>query len=225
MTVEAVLFDFSGTLFRLEDHESWAADLITTDGRPLDAAESAEVLRRLTTPVEQVVRFDERDQFAWENRDLDPKLHRQAYLEVLRQTGVGRPEQVYARLVDPLAWTPYPDTADILKALNTQGIPIAVVSNIAHDVRPSFGKYGLDRYVDAYALSFEVGAVKPDPTIFRWALDRLGVAPEAALMVGDSREADGAATALGCRFGWVDPLPTAQRPDGLRTVLRAHGVL
>jgi FMN phosphatase YigB (HAD superfamily) len=34
-------------------------------------------------------------------------------------------------------------------------------------------------------------------------------------MVGDSEEADGAARALGCAFALVDPLPTADRPDGL----------
>jgi putative hydrolase of the HAD superfamily len=32
--------------------------------------------------------------------------------------------------------------------------------------------------------------VKPDPSIFRAALDRLGVAPENAAMVGDSPEDD-----------------------------------
>ena len=43
-------------------------------------------------------------------------------------------------------------------------------------------------------------------------------------MVGDSEEADGGARALGCGFVLVDPLPTAQRPDGLRTALTDYGV-
>ena len=43
-------------------------------------------------------------------------------------------------------------------------------------------------------------------------------------MVGDSEEADGGATAIGCRFALVDPLPTDQRPDGLMPALGAAGV-
>ncbi len=73
-------------------------------------------------------------------------------------------------------------------------------------------------------LSFEVGAVKPDPAIFETALSRLDVAAEHAVMVGDSEEADGGARAVGCGFILVDPLPTSQRRDGLRTALTNYGV-
>ncbi|WP_348771702.1 HAD-IA family hydrolase [Streptomyces sp. S816] len=37
----------------------------------------------------------------------------------------------------------------------------------------------------AYFLSFEHGVKKPDPWIFQMACDKLGVAPDDALMVGD----------------------------------------
>ena len=73
-------------------------------------------------------------------------------------------------------------------------------------------------------LSFEVGAVKPDPRIFEIALERLGVDANEAVMVGDSEEADGGAAALGCGFVLVDPLPTWERPDGLLQGLRAYGL-
>ena len=72
-------------------------------------------------------------------------------------------------------------------------------------------------------LSFEVGAVKPSAAIFETALTRLGVAAEYTVMVGDSDEADGGARAVGCGFMLVDPLPTTERPDGLRPADR-HGV-
>jgi HAD superfamily hydrolase (TIGR01509 family) len=107
--------------------------------------------------------------------------------------------------------------------LSEQGVRTAVVSNIAFDIRPAFAAIGVDRYVDEFVLSFEVGAVKPDPQIFTVALERLGVAAADAVMVGDSEEADGGARALGCDFILVDPLPTAERQDGLLTVLREYG--
>jgi FMN phosphatase YigB (HAD superfamily) len=74
-------------------------------------------------------------------------------------------------------------------------------------------------------LSFQVRAVKPDPAIFETALSRLGVAANEAVMVGDSEEAACGACRLGCGFVLVDPLPTEQRPDGLRLALTGYGVL
>ncbi|MFC9438052.1 HAD family hydrolase [Nocardia sp. NPDC057030] len=227
MTIEAVLFDYSGTLFRLEEKDWWGDELVTAEGRAFDVHEEAELLRRMTAPVEQLVEFGPAGQYAWDNRDLDPKLHRQAYLEVLTKSGVPTADQaefLYRRLIDPLAWTPYPDVGEVLTLLAGQGIQVAVVSNIAFDIRPAFVSRDWDRYVDAFALSFEIGAVKPDPRIFAATLAKLGVEPDAALMIGDSAEADGGATALGCRFALVDPVPTEQRPTGLLDALREHGL-
>ncbi|MFI6047525.1 HAD family hydrolase [Nocardia sp. NPDC051321] len=227
MTIEAVLFDYSGTLFRLEDDDSWVDQMVDADGRAFDVHEKTEILRRMTAPVEQLVQFGTEGQYAWDNRDLDPKLHRRAYTEVLRKSGVPTDEQaaiLYQRLIDPLTWTPYPDVEEVLTLLAAQGIQVAVVSNIAFDIRPAFTSRNWDRYLDAFALSFEIGAVKPDPRIFAATLGKLGVEPEAALMVGDSAEADGGATALGCRFALVDPLPSEERPSGLLDALRGHGL-
>jgi HAD superfamily hydrolase (TIGR01509 family) len=163
---------------------------------------------------------------AWVNRDLAPHLHREAYLHVLRQSGLPdhHAETLYERVIDATCWTPYPDTAAVLAGLHRQGIKTAVVSNIAFDVRPAFEAIGAMGDVDEFVLSFEVGAVKPSPAIFQTALTRLDVAAEYTVMIGDSEEADGGARALGCGFLLVDPLPTAQRPNGLRTALTRHGV-
>lgn len=228
VTIRAVMFDFSGTLFRLEQNENWLASLTDTDGDPLDIEAQAELMRRMTAPTGQVVQLSEEYQHAWENRDLDPALHQKIYLEVLRKSGVPKAEQakaLYNRLIDPDEWTPYPDTEAALKDCANQGLKVGVLSNIAFDIRPAFGVRGLDQYVDAYVLSFEEGAIKPDPAIFQILLDRLGVPADETLMVGDSEEADGGARALGCAFALVDPLPTSERPDALLTALRAHGVL
>jgi len=66
--------------------------------------------------------------------------------------------------------------------------------------------------------------VKPDAKIFETALSRLGVDATHAVMVGDSDEADGGARAVGCGFILVDPLPTNERRDGLRSALADYGV-
>ena len=228
MTIRAVLFDFSGTLFRLEQDETWLTDLTDHGGGRLDLEAQTELMRRMTAPIGQVVDLDDEHRHAWENRDLDPELHKKVYLKVLQQSGVPRADQaraLYERLITPTRWTPYPDTDAVLKGSAGKGLRVGVLSNIAFDIRPAFTGRGWDAYVDEFVLSFEVGAIKPDPAIFRIALERLGMAGEETLMVGDSEEADGGARALGCAFALVDPLPTAERADGLLAALRSHGVL
>ena len=223
--VSAVLFDYSGTLFRLEEDDSWFAGM-AVDERAVDGHVQAELMRRLTAPTGRSVSMTDEQYRAWANRDLAPHLHREAYLHVLRESGLAdhHAQELYDRVIDPASWTPYPDTARVFKNLQAQGIRTAVVSNIAFDVRPAFTAIGAAGHVDEFVLSFEVGAIKPDPAIFTTALDRLGVAAQDALMVGDSEEADGGARAVGCQFALVDPLPTAERPDGLIAALQSVGI-
>lgn len=223
--IDAVLFDYSGTLFRLEEDDSWFEG-IQADEEEIDGHVQAELMRRMTAPTGSSVAMTPEAQHAWVNRDLAPHLHREAYLHVLRESGIAdhHAETLYDLMVDPSSWTPYPDTAAVLAGLHAQGIKIAVVSNIAFDVRPAFQTIGAAGHVDEFVLSFEVGAIKPDAEIFETALKRLGVAAEHAVMVGDSDEADGGARALGCGFILVDPLPTGERTDGLRNALTEYGL-
>ncbi|QZT60402.1 HAD family hydrolase [Mycolicibacterium austroafricanum] len=230
--LQAVLFDYSGTLFRLEEDESWFAEMeldspMTPEGsREVDGHVQAELMRRLTAPTGRSVSMTPAALDAWMNRDLAPHLHREAYLHVLRESGLAHhhAESLYGKVIDPACWTPYPDTPTVLHGLHRRGIKTAVVSNIAFDVRPAFDVLGAAGHVDEFVLSFEVGAVKPDPAIFQTALDRLGVAAGRALMVGDSDEADGGARTLGCAFALVDPLPTGERTDGLVAALWANDI-
>ncbi|WP_019855799.1 HAD family hydrolase [Actinopolyspora mortivallis] len=227
MTVRAVLFDFSGTLFRLEQDESWLEGLTDSGGRQWDLEAQAELMRRLTAPVGKVAELPEEYQRAWEERDLDPELHRKVYLEVLRSSGVTEQEQaeaLYARLVDPDCWTPYPDTEPVVRGLHEAGIRTGVISNIAFDIRPAFDRIGVGGHFDAVLMSYLEGVIKPDPKLFLRACERLGVAPEETLMIGDSAEADGGATEVGCEFALVEPLPTSERPDALLRAVAEHGV-
>ena len=224
MTINAVIFDFSGTLFRLEqDPRSWTDD----NGAPLATEDAEELIRRMTTATGDKVGLTGEFLEAFERRDLDPALHRKAYLELLRLSGIADPTNataIYESATHTGSWQPYPDTEKALKAVSAAGLALGVLSNTAFDIRPAFTERGLDAYVDSFVLSYEVGAIKPDPAIFELALRRLGIPAEQALMVGDSAEADGAATAVGCEFARVEPLALAERPDGLLNALRNHGL-
>lgn len=68
----------------------------------------------------------------------------------------------------------YDDSLEVVRALRASGVPTALVSNCSHNTRPIVDRLGLEREFDTVVLSFEVGAMKPDPAIYREALSRLG---------------------------------------------------
>jgi putative hydrolase of the HAD superfamily len=90
---------------------------------------------------------------------------------------------------------------------------LALVTNGAPDVqRAKLAPTALARRFEAIVISAEVGVGKPDPRIFRAALDALGVANADAVMVGDSLERDVAgARRAGVLSVWLDRAGTAIR--------------
>jgi HAD superfamily hydrolase (TIGR01549 family) len=97
----------------------------------------------------------------------------------------------------------YEDVLPVLEALREHGLLLGLVSNTGRDLEAFIRHHGLD--VDAALASREHGKTKPDPTIFRAVLERLGVEPEDAAMVGDSLDDDVAgARALGMRAFLLD---------------------
>lgn len=79
------------------------------------------------------------------------------------------------------------------------------------DVRAALSRVGIDELIDDVVSSRDVGTRKPDPLFYRAALLRAGfagvpLAPERAVMVGDSLENDVAgAQAAGLRAIWFAP--------------------
>lgn len=229
--VEAVLFDFSGTLMRAAPPYRRVAAVLAEAGIALPAAEVrawAERLERSGGLPGGHFKADipERFRAEWERRDLDPAAHRGAYTDLIKNSGWPWPEladTVYDRCTRPEEWAPYPDSLSALKALREHGIRTAVVSNIGWDPRPVLDFHGVTPLADEILLSYEEGCAKPDPALFTKACARLGADPRATLMTGDDRRADGGATAVGIRVFFVDPVPVEERPDGFAPLLAAAG--
>ncbi|WP_405884747.1 HAD-IA family hydrolase [Streptomyces sp. NBC_01136] len=232
MTIKGVLFDFSGTLFRIESTESWLravlaeAELGLPENELISAAQALESAGALAGGAfpSQPLPADLAE--LWAVRDQSAEAHRAAYTGVSRQVPLPDPrlhDALYDRHMVPDAWQPYPDAAEVLGSLRERGVAVGVVSNIGWDLRPVFRGHGLDPFVGTYVLSYEHGIQKPDTRLFATACDALGIAPEDTLMVGDDRRADGGAAALGCAVHFVDHLPVTHRPDGLRPVLDLIG--
>jgi putative hydrolase of the HAD superfamily len=94
-----------------------------------------------------------------------------------------------------------PDARDVLVELRRRGFGLGLVSNCSSDVRAMLVDAGLIPLFDVVVLSAEVGLMKPDPQIFRRAVQRLGVASGLYVGDGDDGELEGARLA-----GLVDVL-------------------
>ncbi|ROO85364.1 HAD superfamily hydrolase (TIGR01493 family)/HAD superfamily hydrolase (TIGR01509 family)/HAD superfamily hydrolase (TIGR01549 family) [Actinocorallia herbida] len=226
--VGGVMFDFSGTLMRVESAEQALRGVLGSSGPKMDDAEFTACAGRLEAMGAIPGGAPPREVPAhvaalWRDReDLSAEFHRACYTGLARAAGLPDPalaDALYDRSSLPVAWRPYPDAEKTLHALRERGIRLAVVSNIGWDPRPVLKFHGLDRYFDVLILSYEVGVEKPDPRIFQAACDELGLPPADVLMVGDDRQADTGAAALGCRVHLVDHLPVDLRPDSLARVL------
>ena len=122
-------------------------------------------------------------------------------------------------LLAALEFRAFPDAPGALDALRSRGVRLVVVSNWDLSLHERLAQTGLAGRLDGAVASAEIGSAKPDPAIFRHALALAGgVAPAAALHVGDTPGADVA----GARAAGVWPVLLARGggrgPDGVPTI-------
>ena len=97
----------------------------------------------------------------------------------------------------------YDDALPVMETLRRHGLKLGLVSNSAREIDDFVAHHALD--VDCALTSRSHGWTKPHESIFRAALELLGVGPEEAAMVGDSVEDDiEGARALGIRAFLID---------------------
>jgi HAD superfamily hydrolase (TIGR01549 family) len=217
--IEAVLFDFANTLFRMLPTERFLArvwERAGRDPRTLDAAAVAAQVREAAL-LPHVIE-------AQAGRDLSVPRHHAStqvwFAEVPAFEGIA--EIAYEQVLLSETWYPYTDTEPVLRGLAARGVPVGVVSDIPFDLRATFADHGVGEYVSAYALSFELGLEKPDPRMFLKACADLGADPRRTLMVGDNAPRDGGAVAANLRAYLLPSEPkTGER--GLDAVLRLVG--
>ena len=113
-------------------------------------------------------------------------------------------EEIYEYYARGEAWYVSPGAVEALQRIRYEmNIKTAVVSNFDSRLRRIMRELGISELFDTVVISAEEGVEKPNPLLFEAACERLGVAPEAAVHVGDDRRNDlyGARDA-GC-FAWL----------------------
>jgi len=205
--LEAVTFDFWGTLFQWSEENAKvrragvrafvARHRAALEPEAVDAAFAADISAQ---------------DAAWrgESRHFGPEGVIEHLLAELRLE-LPPPEraELQALIEDPMPdrpLEPVPGAAAAVARLRARGLRLGIVCDsgmmVGRVLRDRLRRSGLAAHFEPGAMAFsdEVGVTKPRPEIFRHALDALGAAPAAAAHVGDLRFTDMAgARALGMR--------------------------
>jgi putative hydrolase of the HAD superfamily len=146
-------------------------------------------------------------------------LRRRCAAVVQDELGTSLPlGDVLEALLGAIRFRAYPEVPEALARLRAGGARLAVVSNWDVSLHDVLERTELRPLVDAVVISAEEGVAKPDPRIFRLALERLGAEAAGAVHVGDSFEHDVA----GARAAGLDAVLMARDgatvPEGVRAV-------
>jgi putative hydrolase of the HAD superfamily len=199
--LRAVVFDWGGTLTPF--HEIDLADLWSVAARILAPDRADELTAALLGVEREFWERVERDR-GHASTTLDEVVARAA-----QRTGVAIDEALRGQALAAHleAWTPHthtdPEAEPVLRALLERGLRVGLLSN-THWPREWHERF-LDRdgvldLIEVRVYTSELPHTKPHAEAFRAVLDRLGVAPTRAVMVGDRPIDDiSGAKALGMR--------------------------
>jgi len=189
--VRAVFFDAGNTLLQM-NYAVIAAELAVHEIRVTpEEVQRAEWRARVRLDTEM---FARRSEASTESRSTGGR-----YLRFLLE-GLGVRDEAtlealgaWRRAYNPPVglWnTPDPDARAALSLLAASGARAAVISNSNGSVRSILETLGLAGSLDFVIDSSEVGLEKPDPRIFRLALERAGIGPGDAVYIGDLYSVD-----------------------------------
>jgi HAD superfamily hydrolase (TIGR01549 family) len=200
MAVRAVMFDVDFTLCR--------------PGPELSADRYGRIAARHGLTLD-TSRYDDAREAAVLNLRRHPELlHDESIWHRFTEEifiGMGGPERIASECATEIeeGWALsenfelFEDALPVLEELRLAELRIGLVSNGIRDLTEFVAHHRLD--VDAIVDSRSHGRVKPHPTIFEAALERLGASAGDAVMVGDSLEEDiEGARALGMRAILID---------------------
>jgi putative hydrolase of the HAD superfamily len=209
----AILFDLDDTLIRAyaQPEEAWTR-LLHIFSAHLDAHDP-DAIARIRVAIMTAAKAFWNDQAEAAKWRLDIGGARR--LSVRRGlAALGRPDDALAdRIADAFTemrrqeYRLYPDAHATVDALRDAGVKLALVTNGAGSPqRAKIERFDLEHRFHHIQIEGEFGQGKPELAVYRHALDKLGVAPADAWMVGDNYEWEVVAPqSLGIRGIWYDP--------------------
>jgi HAD superfamily hydrolase (TIGR01549 family) len=127
------------------------------------------------------------------------------FVEYLQIDDASLPEAFFTYVNKAIKFHLYPESVSVLQELRRRGYSIGAVSNWSAGLLDILENLGVTDCLDLIVVSDIVGYHKPQPEIFRYALNSLGVLPDATVHIGDDFEADvEGARRVGIRPIWLD---------------------
>ena len=117
-------------------------------------------------------------------------------------------------------YTLLPGVREMLESLARQGYALGVISDTWPSVELQLPAYGIDHLLDARTFSFALGAFKPDASLYRDALEQLGLPGDACWFVDDRPCNLGGAEQAGMR-GVQSLVEPGARADGRFPAIKA----
>ena len=191
----AVLFDAAGTLIRLAEP---VGETYARFARPFDLNLEP---RRLQDGFIESFRSMPAMVFAGESPRRIEEMERAWWRELVGRTLVAATDHPFERFDDYFdrlfrhfsaadAWRVVPGGHALLVELRKRHVRTGIVSNFDHRLHGLLEALQLRPLLDDVVLPSDAGAAKPDPRIFRLALQRLRVPPSEAVYVGDDPKED-----------------------------------
>lgn len=165
-----------------------------------------------------------------------PTYRRDAWTRALATHGINdgefAAELADAFIVERQKWhIVFPEAERVLQHL-LKTYRIGLLTNGAPDVQlEKLQTPNLSRYFEVIGVSGIIGAGKPDPRAFNYILDKLGVAPDSAAMIGDNLRNDVAgAQKVGMMGIWLNRYGAegdhSVKPDAeIRNLTELSGIL
>src|SRR5437773_8310060 len=195
--LKAIFFDAVGTLFYLTktvgDHYAIVAAEVglKLEAKKLDAAFYS--AWKQMPPRQAIDGPRENDDKDWW-RDLTDAVLKEAAPTVGELDRDNFFEVAYEHFAEAGVWELYPEVIEVLEKLFPR-FQLAVISNFDGRLRMILEQLGVSKFFKHVFLSSELGADKPDPEIFRRALNVIHREPNEVLHVGDDPERDWKAAA------------------------------
>jgi putative hydrolase of the HAD superfamily len=190
--ISAVFFDAGETL--VHPHPSFAelfSLVLRREGHDVDA----------TTVNDRILVISDRFKQAALDEELwttSPERSRSFWLSVYdiflealglpRHDGLG--DVLYSEFTDVANYSLFEDVPPVLRRLRAAGLTLGVVSNFEEWLEGLLEELGVRDEFDVRVISGIEGMEKPDPRIFRLALERAGVRAEESVYVGDNPHFD-----------------------------------
>lgn len=85
---------------------------------------------------------------------------------------------------------PYPETFEVLRKLKKVYKIVLITNDFYYSYNHLKLRYNLNKYSDITLVSYQTKLLKPDPRIFKLALEKLNLRKEDVIMVGDNMQDD-----------------------------------